>query len=39
VLGIADDETPVGVLYLGHPVQEQRVPERAQLQQVLTYLE
>jgi nitroreductase len=38
-LGIADEETPVGVLYLGHPVQEQRVPERAPLQQVLTYLE
>jgi nitroreductase len=38
-LGIGDDETPVGVLYLGHPVQEQRVPERAPLQRVLTYLE
>ncbi len=39
VLGIPPAETPVGVLYLGHPVQEQRVPERAPLREILTYLE
>jgi len=39
LLGVAGDETPVGLLYLGHPVQEQRVPERAPLEQLLTYLE
>ena len=27
--GWAPEETPVGLLYLGEPVQEQRVPERA----------
>ncbi|MHB8242057.1 MAG: nitroreductase family protein [Solirubrobacteraceae bacterium] len=39
VLNISSSEAPVGVLYLGHPVQEQRVPERAPLQKILTYLE
>ena len=29
LLGIPPEETPVGLLYLGDPVQEQRVPERA----------
>jgi nitroreductase len=38
-LQISPRETPVGVLYLGHPVQEQRVPERAPLREVLTYLD
>jgi nitroreductase len=28
VLGLAEQETPLGLLYLGDPVQEQRVPER-----------
>jgi len=27
ILGLPAVETPVGLLYLGHPVQEQRVPE------------
>ena len=26
---MGSDETPVGLLYLGEPVQDQRVPERA----------
>ncbi len=39
VLGLPESETPVGLLYLGHPVQEQRVPERAGLQEIVTYLE
>jgi nitroreductase len=38
LLGLADAETPVGLLYLGSPVQEQRVPERAPLADVVTYL-
>ncbi len=29
LLGMGSDETPLGLLYLGEPVQEQRVPERA----------
>jgi nitroreductase len=29
LLGMAPEEDPVGLLYLGEPVQEQRVPERA----------
>jgi nitroreductase len=29
LLGLPDEELPVGLLYLGQPVQEQRVPERA----------
>jgi len=29
LLGMPSEETPVGLLYLGDPVQEQRVPERA----------
>jgi nitroreductase len=39
ILGLAPQETPVGVLYLGHPVQEQRVPERAPLAQVVIHLD
>jgi nitroreductase len=31
LLGLAPEELPVGLLYLGDPVQEQRVPERAPL--------
>lgn len=29
LLGMGSDETPLGLLYLGEPVQDQRVPERA----------
>jgi len=39
ILGLAAAETPVGLLYLGSPVQEQRVPERAPLAEVVTYLD
>ena len=39
VLGLGDDELPVALLYLGRPVQEQRVPERAALDAVVSYLD
>jgi len=39
ILALEAHETPVGLLYLGSPVQEQRVPERAALGEVVTYLE
>jgi nitroreductase len=39
ILGLPATETPVGLLYLGSPVQEQRVPERAPLEQFVTYLD
>jgi len=39
LLGLADDETPVGILYLGAPVQEQRVPERAPVAEILSHLD
>jgi len=39
ILGLGADETPVGLLYLGSPVQEQRVPERAPLEQFVSYLD
>ncbi|HTU79859.1 MAG TPA: nitroreductase [Solirubrobacteraceae bacterium] len=39
LLGLTPEETPVGLLYLGRPVQEQRVPERAPLAEVVSYLE
>jgi nitroreductase len=39
ILGIQPAETPVGLLYLGAPVQEQRVPERAPASEFVTYLE
>ena len=38
-LGLPPEETPVGVLYLGHPLQEQRVPERAPVADILSYLD
>jgi nitroreductase len=38
ILELPATQTPLGLLYLGHPVQEQRVPERAPLSQVVTYL-
>jgi len=38
ILQIGADETPVGLLYLGEPVQEQRVPERAPGTDFVTYL-
>jgi nitroreductase len=39
ILGITAAETPVGLLYLGSPVQEQRVPERAPTSDLVSYLE
>jgi nitroreductase len=39
ILGIGPAETVVGMLYLGDPVQEQRVPERAPVADVLTRLD
>jgi nitroreductase len=39
VLGLTAQETPVGLLYLGRPVQEQRVPERAPVADFVTYLD
>jgi nitroreductase len=39
MLGLEPSETPVGLLYLGLPVQEQRVPERAPLAAVVRYLD
>jgi len=39
ILGLLPTETPVGLLYLGTPVQEQRVPERAPLAEIVTYLD
>jgi nitroreductase len=39
LLGFSEDEAAVGMLYLGTPVQEQRVPERAKPAEFVTYLE
>jgi nitroreductase len=38
-IGLPDDEAPVGVLYLGHPRQDERVPERAPVADVLRHLD
>jgi nitroreductase len=38
-LGLGDDETPVGLLYLGRPRQEQPPPERAPLEDVAAFLD
>ena len=38
-LGVADDEHVLGLLHLGHPRQEPRVPERAPVEAVVTYLD
>jgi nitroreductase len=39
ILQMPADESAVGLLYLGEPVQEQRVPERADTAEVVRYLE
>jgi nitroreductase len=39
LLGLKSDESPLGLLYLGDPVQEQRVPERAPLSEIMVELE
>ncbi|MBE2319001.1 nitroreductase [Solirubrobacter sp. CPCC 204708] len=38
-LGLPDDETPIGLLYLGTPRQEQRVPERAPVEEIAFFLD
>lgn len=38
-LGLPDDERALGLLYLGEPRQEQRVPDRAPLPQVVHWLD
>jgi nitroreductase len=39
ILGIGPEQTPLGLLYLGEPVQEQRVPPRAPPAEFVTYLD
>ncbi len=39
ILGLTPRESPVGLLYLGEPVQEQRVPERAAQGENVRYLQ
>jgi len=39
IVGLSPTETPVGLIYLGEPVQEQRIPERAPLTEVVAYLD
>jgi nitroreductase len=36
--GIEDDERTLGLLHLGHPVQDQRVPERAPVRDIAVFL-
>lgn len=38
ILGLQPHETPLGLLYLGYAVQEQRIPERAAVTEVVSYL-
>jgi nitroreductase len=38
-LGVPDDEHVLGLLHLGHPRQEPRVPERAPVRDVVSYLD
>jgi len=39
ILSLPATEAPVGVLYLGAPVQSQRVPERAPLAEIVSHLD
>jgi nitroreductase len=39
LLGLDAQESPLGLLYLGTPVQEQRMPERAPLRKFAIYLD
>jgi nitroreductase len=39
LLGVAAEESPLGLLYLGEPVQEQRVPERAPVEDFVIELD
>lgn len=38
-LGVPDDELPIGLLYLGEPRQEQRVPERSEVGEIAFFLD
>jgi nitroreductase len=38
-VGVPDGEHVVGLLHLGRPRQEQRVPERAPVEEIVTYLD
>jgi nitroreductase len=38
-LGIAADEDPIGLLHLGAPVQEQRIPDRAAVEEIALFLD
>jgi nitroreductase len=38
-VGLPDDELPVGLLHLGDPRQEQRVPERAPVEEIAMFLD
>lgn len=38
-LQISPDEQPIGLLHLGHPHEEQRVPERAAVEEVVSFLD
>jgi nitroreductase len=38
-VGLPDDETPLGLLHLGEPRQEARVPERASVDEIVAFLD
>jgi nitroreductase len=38
-VGLPDDEVPVGLLHLGAPRQEQRVPEKAPVEEITVFLD
>jgi nitroreductase len=38
-VGLPADETPIGLLHLGEPRQEQRVPERAPVEEIALFLD
>jgi nitroreductase len=38
-VGLPADETPIGLLHLGEPRQEQRVPERAAVEEIASFLD
>jgi nitroreductase len=38
-VGLPDDEVPIGLLHLGEPRQEQRVPERAPVEEIAVFLD
>lgn len=39
ILGFLPEEAPIGLLYLGEPIQQQRIPERAPPSSFVTYLD